>query len=169
MPGQPIRRARNGQKAPLASRPPFECGNLVARKHGVFRPEELRPIAESLAAELVEVAPWTSAPAFTATVARWAWAEAACRAYRAWFAEHGLFDGDEPRTGQDRWARFEATAARAAEVLGLSPLALAKLLGTLAGVAVAGHDDDGLEELKRAGAEILAARGLAPALEDGVA
>jgi hypothetical protein len=174
MPGTPRRRGRREagetvswrEDPSLSSRAPFEAGNLKGRRHGVYRPEELAPVAEELAAELVEVAPWCAAPAFGPTVERWAWAEAACRAYRDWFHEHGLVDEDGPRAGQERWARFEATAARCADSLGLSPYAMAKLLGTLSVTAVAAGDADALEHLRAEGRRILEARQLAAVPDD---
>jgi hypothetical protein len=42
--------------------------------------------------------------------------------------------------------------------LGLTPQALAKLLGRLAGIAAAGSDEAGLDALKAQGRAILAAR-----------
>ena len=102
------------------------------------------------------------------TTAWWAWAEAACEAYRSWFGEHGLFDDSgAPRVGQEQWARLEARAAAAEEALGLSPQAMAKLRGALSVTAMALDDDGALEALRRAGAEILAARGLLAAGPDG--
>ncbi len=109
----------------------------------------------------MEVAPWTAAPAFQPAVQRWAWAEAACQRYRAWFAEHGLHTDDgADRPGTERWQRFEATAAKAADALGLSPQSMAKLLGSLASTAVATGDDGALEALRREGAAILERRAL---------
>jgi hypothetical protein len=153
-PGDPDYRPARGY-----SWPPFEEGNTVALLHGADSERSLAPVAEFYEAAVVEAAPWTARDAFTLARRAWAYAEARCELYRRWFAERGLFGEDgEPLPGLERWERAEAAARTSREKLGLDPASLAKLLSSLASVAVAGGDDDGLAQLKAEGAAIVAAR-----------
>jgi hypothetical protein len=140
-------------------RPPFEPGNTAGLHHGANSEQTLRPIAERLEREIVTIAPWCARPAFAAAVRAWAWAEAQCELYRAWFAEHGLRDEEnQPVTGLANWDRAEARASKLRARLSLDPNALAKLLSSLASVAASGGDSQGLAAVKAEGAAIVAAR-----------
>jgi hypothetical protein len=117
----------------------------------------LQPIAEQLAAGLAQVAPWTSAASFQGTVASWSWAEAQAVVLRAWLDEHGLVDDDgQPRPAAGMLERVETRLANLRAQLGLTPLALGKLLATLSQVD-GDKGSQGLEALRRAGAELRAA------------
>lgn len=131
--------------------PPFEPGNTAAEKHGAWSERKWRPIAERLLDDLEQTAPWTLGAGFAGT--RWAWArtEAQLSLIADWVDEHGVIDdeGNVPAC-MNQAARLDATADKLRDRLGLSPLALGKLLGTLSaidGPAVA----DGLAALKATG------------------
>lgn len=125
--------------------PPFETGNLVALKAGDRSPRIVAPLAATIAAELAEAAPWTTGSAFARTVESWAWSEAQCQLLRRWLDEHGLLDDDGvPRAASNRLDKLEGRAASLRAELGLSPLALARLLSSMSGIDVpaleAGYD-----------------------------
>jgi hypothetical protein len=137
--------------------PPFEPGNLAALRHGARSPRTLAPIADQLAAGLGQVAPWTAAVSFQGTVASWAWAEAQAHVLRAWLDEHGLVDDDDqPRPATRMLEGVEGRLAGLRAQLGLTPLALGRLLATLSQVD-GDKGSQGLEALRRAGAELRAA------------
>lgn len=138
----------------------FKQGNAAALTHGARSPRVIDPIVAELVADLSTVAPWTARLAFAAEVSAWANAEARCRVLRHWADEHGVLS-DEGLAAAGELARAEARASSARDRLGLSPLALAKLLSTFATAVASGADDDGaLDRLKAEGAAILAARSL---------
>lgn len=143
--------------------PPFAPGNTAALRHGARSPRVLRPIVERLTAELADVAPWSRRPAYAGEVKAWAWAEARCVVLRDWIDEHGVLS-EKGMLAAGELARAEARAASGRDRLGLSPLALAKLLGAF-NAAPAGTDDDRLEALKAEGRRIVEAR--AAALAEG--
>jgi hypothetical protein len=137
--------------------PPFEPGNLAALKHGARSPRVLRPIADRLAVGLAQVAPWTSAASFAGATASWSWAEAQAQVLGAYLDEHGLVDDDgQPRPAAGMLERVEGRLAGLRGQLGLTPLALGKLLATLSQVD-GDKGAEGLEALRRAGAELRAA------------
>lgn len=166
MAGEPRRRERQGQvpkpwksDPSLSTRPPFAEGNLAALRHGADSPRMVQPIADAIAQRLPEVAPWTARPAFDGARASLAWVEAQITLIRSHLDQVGLLDSDgKPRPACDRLDRLEARAGSLRSELGLTPMSLAKLLASLATVAVAGRDEDGLAALKAEGAEIVAAR-----------
>jgi hypothetical protein len=137
--------------------PPFQPGHTLSLKHGATSPRVLQPVADRLAAGLGEVAPWTSARAFAGAVASWAWAEAQAHVLRAWLDEHGLVDDDgQPRGAAGMLERVEVRLVGLRDRLGLTPLALGKLLATLSQVD-GEKGQEGLEALRAAGAELRAA------------
>jgi hypothetical protein len=153
--------------------PPFELGNLVALKHGAVSPRMLQPVADRLAEGLAQVAPWTAAAAFAGAVASWSWAEAQAIRLRCWLDEHGLVDDDgQPRPAVALLERIEGRLGGLRVQLGLTPLALGRLLATLSQVD-GERGAEGLEALRRAGAELRAAadrrvlQGVAGATEQG--
>lgn len=114
----------------------------------------LQPIADRLAEELGEVAPWASAAVFAGSVASWAWAEAQAVVLRAYLDEHGQVDDDgQLRPAAGMLERVEGRLAGLRAQLGLTPLALGKLLATLSQVD-GEKGQEGLEALRRAGAEL---------------
>lgn len=148
-----------GEPARGYSWPPFEAGNTAALKHGARSPRMVRPVAERLMVEAVEVAPWVARPAFGPELEAWAWHEARARLLRAWLDEHGLLDDDDaPRGALGELQRAENAAAKARDRLGLNPLAWARLR---AAVEQSGRRED-LEDLDAEGRAILEIRGRKP-------
>lgn len=137
----------------------FESGNDAALKHGATSPDRLRPLAERIVAELSVDAPWTARAPYVATVAAWAWAEAQACLLRVYLDEQGLVDNDgTPRPATALLDQVERRAANLRGELGLSPLALAKLLAAFGTATAAGGDDGGaLDKLKAQGAKFIEA------------
>jgi len=126
-------------------------------KHGATSPRVLQPIADQLAAGLGGLAPWASAASFAGTVASWAWAEAQAHVLRVYLDEDGLVDDEgQPRPAAGMLERVEGRLANLRAQLGLTPLSLGKLLATLSQVD-GDRGAEGLEALRRAGAELRAA------------
>jgi hypothetical protein len=147
--------------------PPLQPGHTLTLKHGATSPRVLQPIADQLAAGLGAVAPWTSAAAFAGSVASWAWAEAQAHVLRIYLDEHGLVDGEgQPRPAAGMLERVEGRLAGLRAQLGLTPLALGKLLATLSQVD-GDKGEQGLEALRRAGAELRAAADRRPVDSNG--
>jgi len=158
--GEPGNRPARGYSWPAAT-----AGNKIALKHGARSPRVVGPIVDALVVELAAVAPWTARPAFAAEVNAWAHAEARCQVLRHWADEHGVLS-DEGLAAAGELARAEVRASTARDRLGLSPLALAKLLGAFATASSTGADDDGaLDLLKAEGRRIIEARSEAESIE----
>jgi hypothetical protein len=170
MAGRPQRRARGGPQAPDGAakpargyygRPPFAPGNDLAATHGAYSERKVSPLAAEVEAALPGIAPWATAPTFEGAVHSYCWVEAQLALVRQYVDEQGLLDDDgNPRPVLTLLDRLEGRAASLRSELGLTPLALAKLLGSLATTAAVSGDDDALETLKAEGARILAARAL---------
>ncbi|HEV2810805.1 MAG TPA: hypothetical protein VGV93_10480 [Acidimicrobiales bacterium] len=125
----------------------FEEGNTANLRHGARSERVLAPLAESLATELVELAPWTARPAFAASVAAWSRAEARCQLVGDYLDEHGLLDeAGQPRPATGFLLKLETTAANLRARLALDPSSLAGLLAKLAG-APAEHVAEEREKL----------------------
>lgn len=140
--------------------PPFTEGNTVAMRHGARSPRHVQPIADALLAEISDVAPWAMRPAFAGEVAAWAHAEARCRLLRAWIDEHGLLSAEGLKAA-DSLDRAERRAANARQQLGLTPMALSRIMATLR--SSAGNDPDASEDAIFAeGRAVLDARPIAP-------
>ena len=138
--------------------PPFEPGHTLSTKHGARSERFVRPIADRLTAELVEIAPWAARPAYGPTVAAWAYAEAQLYLLRAYIDEHGPLDGDgAPRPATALLEKVETRATSLRAELGLTPLSLAKLMAALS-AAPAGTDDDGLARLRAEGRALVETR-----------
>jgi len=121
---------------------------------------KVRPLAEEIARRLLQEAPWTARPAFDGALRSLGWVEAQLVFLRRWIDEQGMIGADgQPRDAFMLYERLEAQAARLRADLGLTPLALAKLLGSLAAVAVAQGDDSGLATLEAEGRRIVSAPG----------
>jgi hypothetical protein len=161
-------RAREGlfpagrSKAPSGTWQPFRRANTAAVTHGATSrnpdsPAGWGPLARQLSAELVDVAPWTSQPAFAASVAAWARVEAQLQLLDAWLGERGLLDGEgNPRPAVNLLNQFEKRAESLRARLGLDPASWAKLLASLS--AGEGGADDELEHLRAVGRRIIQAR-----------
>jgi hypothetical protein len=150
-------------------------GTVAARElrrietRGAFA-HRVRPLADEIARRLPEVAPWTARPVFDGALRSLAWVEAQVVLLRGWIDERGILGADgKPQPAATLLQRLETQASTLRAELGLTPQALAKLLGSLARVATASGDDDGLAALKAEGQRIVAARqatrGLAGAAE----
>lgn len=136
------------------SRPPFERDNVAALHHGARSARTVQPIADEIAAQLAEIAPWASLPAFGAAVAAWSYTEAQAVLLRRWIDEHGVFDSDGvPVPAMSSLDRTEARAARLRGELGLTPLAWSRLLATL-GSADPARSAAALDALKATGREL---------------
>jgi hypothetical protein len=165
MAGQPRKRRRRDEQVKpwkadptLSTRPPFEHGNLAALRHGADSRRLVAPLAREFERALRVVAPWTARSAFAAARATLAWTEAQLALLGAYLDEVALLDEDgQPRPAANRIDRLEARASTLRSELGLTPLALAKLLGNLAVLASTGGDV-GLEALRAEGRAIVAAR-----------
>jgi hypothetical protein len=143
-------------------RPAFDKGNKLGLVHGGRDPDQWKPIAAALAAELPTVAPWTARPAFAATVAAWSKAEAQAQLVGNYLNANGLLDDEgTPRPATSLYAQAETRAANLRQQLGLTPLALAKLLQALAAVASISGDESSLEAVRAEG------RRIAQAQQDG--
>jgi len=118
---------------------------------GAFAPT-VRPVAEEIARELTEAAPWTARPVFDGALRSLAWVEAQAVLLRRWIDEHGLLGDDgQPQAAVTLLQRLETRASTLREELGLTPQALARLLSSLATVATAGSDNGGLPPLQAEG------------------
>ncbi len=154
---QTMRNPENYRPARGYSWPPFEPGNMKALSHGARSPRMVAPLAEAMLEHLELVAPWCSRPAFDMARYRWAQAEARALLLDAWIDEHGVLDpSSEGAVAMLKVEDSKLVKMRAD--LGLSPTALAKLLASLASVAAAGGDSQGLADVKAEGAAIVAAR-----------
>jgi hypothetical protein len=120
---------------------------------------KVRPVAEEIAQELTEAAPWTARPAFDGALRSLAWVEAQAVLLRRWIDEHGILGDDgQPQPAVTLLQRLETRASTLREELGLTPQALARLLSSLATVATAGADNGGLAPLQAEAQRIDAAR-----------
>lgn len=137
---------------------PFGPENTAALQHGAYSPRTWRPLADQITGELPEIAPWCTRPTYGPAVAAWARTEAQLVLVMNYLNEHGPLDKDGvPRPATALLSKLEAHARELRNDLGLSPLALAKLLSVLDS-APSGTDDRGLEGLKAEGGRIIQAR-----------
>ena len=140
--------------------PPFEPGNDAATTHGAHSERRWRPLADRLAAEAVELAPWLTRPAFARAVGAWSAAEAKLSLVDEWLDEHGLLDEHGiPHPANGLSDRLHARAITLRGQLGLDPVSLAKLLATFAGVP---GGEDALEALKAEGRRLVEERASGP-------
>jgi hypothetical protein len=136
-------------------RPQFKEGNEYELVHGAKSPRHYLPKARELAEGLPEVAPWTARPAFAATVASWSKAEAQCQLLHAYLDSNGLLDGEgHPRPATSMLTACETRAGNLRQQLGLTPVALAKLLQSLASVAASAGDTTSLDAVRAEGERI---------------
>jgi hypothetical protein len=137
----------------------FRPGHEVTLKHGAWSPRQVLPVAEQIAADLAERAPWTAAPAFAPAVQAWAHTEAQAVLLRSWLDEHGHLDDEgQPRAAVTLLGKVESRAGRLRSELGLTPQALGSLMTKAASVASAVRDEGVLEALRAEGAALLASR-----------
>jgi hypothetical protein len=113
--------------------PPFTEGNEAGRRHGLYsarRAELVAAEVDDLAERVADQYPWTAGYGDE----RRAYARAFLdeRDIRAYLDEHGFLDDDgAERPAVRALERFAARAARCRQVLGLSPMAHAKMLATV--------------------------------------
>jgi hypothetical protein len=104
---------------------PFEKGNTVSTRHGVWSQRKVDPMAEELASGLIVDRP--DLAGHPETVFAWARAEARCILLADHFGD-GLFDGEgNERPGLRLIAQFERLAADLRARLGLDPRSEAEL------------------------------------------
>jgi hypothetical protein len=161
-------RIRIGDRRFVLEFPPRDCkvgqevatvlGAIVSARElrriaprGAFA-RQVRPVADEIARELTEAAPWTARPAFNGALRSLAWVEAQAVLLRRWIDEHGLLGDDgQPQVVVTLLQRLETRASTLREELGLTPQALARLLSSLASVATAGADNGGPAPLQAEG------------------
>ena len=122
---------------PGDTRPPFAPGNELAVTHGAESPRRFEPLADELVrGVLIEAQREGSAsayllkPEFRPSLLAWARAEAKVHLLESWLADRdgmGLDADGEVIGAAKMLLRYEATAERARDRLGLSPLARARL------------------------------------------
>lgn len=116
-----------GEHARGYSWPPFEKGNEVAVRHGVYSPRRVDPLARDLVELVARDVDWwhdCDRPAV------WAWArtEARVQLLVEWLAERGdLDDTGAVRPASELLTRLEARAESLRARLGLDPLSRARL------------------------------------------
>jgi hypothetical protein len=140
---------------------PFTPGHERSTKHGAWSESDryAAPIAAVLEAELPTVAPWTAAPAFTYTVKSWAHQEALAVLIRRWLDKVGTLDENgQPRPAVNLLGTIEGRLVKLRNELGLSPMALGKLLTMAATTASVTGDEAALEALRSEGRRIINAR-----------
>lgn len=126
-------------KAPARgySWPPFEKGNTAALRHGAYSPRRVDPLAEEMVtAALVQAETEGSTtgyllePSFRQSLWAWARAEARVQLLEEYLMARdvlGLDAEGEVSGAAKLLLRYEASAERARDRLGLSPLARARL------------------------------------------
>ena len=150
--------------------PPFERGHTLSRKHGAYSERDVGPLAEAIAAEEAQRAPWLAVEAFAGHLRLQSRAEAAVELLWRHVIEHGVVTEDgEPNPALSMLDRFMGRAQRLRGEAGLSPQAWAKQLASLSATGDAGTGQ--LAAQREVGAQILArieeaAREL-PAADDG--
>jgi len=146
----------NGWPEPTWDRrhPPFERGNAVALRHGVWSDRRIDPVAVELTAAVFADRP--DLKAYPEVVAAWARAEARCLLIDGYLVQHGLVDDTgKPHPILAHVVRFENLAARLRERLGLDPLSDAQLARERVEATHAAVD---LDALRARGRDVLEAR-----------
>lgn len=139
--------------------PPFTEGNDAAEKHGAWSERKWRPIADVLAEVLPTIAPWATRDAYAGAAASLCRVEAQLWLVSEYLNDVGLLDAEgEPRPATKLADRLESRAQSLRTELGLSPLALARLMGAMASAAGSAGLDDELEALRAEGRRIIEAR-----------
>lgn len=143
---------------------PAPLGNTRSLQHGAYSARSWKPLADAIAAELADIAPWCTRAVYGPAVAAWARTEAQLQLVMAWLDDHGPLDKDgEPRPATALLSKLETQAQSLRAELGLSPLALARLLGAFTTAVTVGGDDAGaLDALRAEGRRFVEARETAP-------
>lgn len=110
-----------GRRARGYSWAPFKKGNTIGVRHGARSPRIYAPLAEKLAAWLLEQRP--DLEPYRVAVNAWAVAETRAALLREYAEQVGLIDEDgEIRAGLLHWlSKTETQAQRASAALGLTP------------------------------------------------
>jgi hypothetical protein len=143
--------------------PPFEPGNMANLRHGATSPRKVAPIAAEIQAHILKEAPWCDQPAFAGALRSLAWTEAQIVLVTEFLDEHGVLRDPgvdelepQPREATRLLRDLENRALKLRNALGLTPIAMSKMLLTLRGVV--DDADDGLAALKAQGRAMLLAR-----------
>lgn len=129
---------------------PAAPGNTLAVKHGAGSEHRWRPIANDLIAELLAERPWLAQ--HRRSVEAWARVTAQVELISSWLDEVGLLDAaGEPRKACDRLDRLESRAQSLRADLAETPMAMARLLGTLTSTAATAGASDTLAALDAEG------------------
>jgi hypothetical protein len=157
-----------GEAARGYSWPTATDGNTIAETHGAHSAARWRPLAEQLAAEVVESAPWLSRPSFRLTVLAWAAAESKAALVDDFLDRVGLLtEKGDPRPANNLADRLHARAAHLRAAMGLDPASFGRLLVTFAAAPGA---EDALAALQAEGRRLVEAhQDHAAALEPGTA
>lgn len=130
---------------------PFQPGNQSKLTHGAMTQSIFEPLAEQLAAGIIERRP--DLALYPEALAGWATAEAQAILLRRYSAEHGLLDDKgEPRGFTKLMTTVEQRAERARATLGLDPTSEAKLTQARASASVLAVN---LEQIAEAGRQVL--------------
>jgi hypothetical protein len=160
MAGQPVSRAREGRLPASGARgyswAPFEAGNLVALRHGMYSRQVTTSLAEQLVDDLLGREPDLAHPRYRAEVSAWAIAEARAALALA-LLEQFDFDDERWERADKEWRGASDRAAKGRAKLGLNPRDHAALVHERAS---AEHSVVDLDEIRRRGREALEARGL---------
>jgi hypothetical protein len=142
---------------------PFEPRNETALKHGATSKRKVAPIAAEIQATILQEAPWCNQEAFAGSVRSLAWTEAQIILVSRYLNANGLLRPagvdelePQPRAAVTLLRDLENRALKLRNALGLTPIAMSKMLLTLRGVV--DEADDGLAALKAQGRAMLAAR-----------
>jgi hypothetical protein len=120
-------------------RPPFQPGNDLALKHGIWSPATVNPVAEQLIGELLAdpTLDYLAAPRFARSVHQWAIAQAKVDLLSTWvdgMTIQQAADSDRGKTSPlELLRKWMTTAQGYAQRLGLDPLSAARLGKDIAG------------------------------------
>jgi hypothetical protein len=142
---------------------PFKAGNMAHLRHGATSKRKVAPIAAEIHAHVLAEAPWCDQPAFAGALRSLCWTEAQIILVTQFLDEHGVLRDPgvdelepQPREATRLLRDLENRALKLRNSLGLTPIAMSKMLLTLRGVV--DDADDGLAALKAAGRAMLRAR-----------
>jgi len=120
-----------GMNAPARrySWPPFQPGNEVGLRHGIYSPRKVDPLAAELVEMAVAQATYLAEPSYALAIWAWARAEARVQLLEEYLADRGgvLNDKGEPVPATVLLDQCERRAGKLRNELGLTPLARARL------------------------------------------
>ena len=127
------------QPAFEGQRPPFQPGNTLSVKHGIWSPAKVEPVAAQLIHDLLEdpTLDYLAAPRFSRSVHQWAIAQAKVDLLSEWVDGMDIqqaADSDRGKTSPlELLRKWMTTAQGYAQRLGLDPLSAARLGKDIAG------------------------------------